>query len=87
MITLSLVSPDIQGTSASTGEGLYEGLDWVRSKLSQKEVKTTVVKPLKEVINSVQPSEVKKPLGKPDTSSWWSMITDYFTKTASPVAT
>ena len=67
---------DIQGTCATKGDGLYEGLDWVQSMLTSREVKKTVVKPVKEVINSVSPES--KPSGKPATRSWWTMITSYF---------
>jgi hypothetical protein len=71
---------DIQGTCATTGEGLYEGLDWMQSAITQKEAKKAVVKPVKEVINSVQSASSVKPSNKPDTIAWWSMITSYFTK-------
>ena len=45
----------MQGTCATTGEGLYDGLDWLQSTITQKEVKKAVVKPVKEVMNSMTP--------------------------------
>ncbi len=70
---------DIQGTCAVTGEGLYEGLSWLQSKLTQKAVKKAVIKPVKEVMNSVTPQEeTAKPSNKPNTQSWWTMLTSYF---------
>ena len=73
---------DVQGTCATTGEGLYEGLSWLQSTLTQREVKKAMVKPVKEVVKSVTtettPPSSDKPANKPDTSSWWSMISSYF---------
>lgn len=70
---------DIQGTCATTGDGLYDSLDWIQSTLTEREVKRTVIKPVKEVVSSVSP----KPSEKHDAQSWWTMITSYFAKTSS----
>ena len=70
---------DIEGTCATTGEGLYEALSWLQQTLTRKEVKKAVVKPVKEVVATVSPDQ--KPADKPNTGSWWSMLTNYFTKT------
>ena len=44
---------DIQGTSAVKGEGLYEGLDWLKDTLTAKEVVKSVSKPTAEVKDSL----------------------------------
>ena len=79
-ILMFLLCTDIQGTCATNGHGLYEGLDWLQQTLTGKEVKKAVVKPVKEVVASVSP-EQQKPADKPNSGSWWSMLTNYFTKT------
>ena len=43
-----LHSSDIQGTCATSGDGLYEGLSWLKQELTQKQIKTAVKKPLVE---------------------------------------
>ena len=76
----------MQGTCATTGEGLYDGFDWLQATITQKEVKKAVVRPVKEVVNSVTPeatSPSDKPVNKPNTNSWWNMLTSYFVKTSS----
>jgi hypothetical protein len=81
-------SIDIQGASATTGEGLHEGLNWVHAALTGADGKKALVEPVKEVINSVQPqdddSSAAKPSNKPNDITWWSMVTtcSYF-KTSS----
>ena len=78
---------DVQGTCATTGEGLYEGLSWLQSTLTQREVKKAVVKPVKEVVKSeITPLSSDKPAKKPVTSSWWGMISSYFKISPGPVS-
>ena len=76
---------DVQGTCATTGEGLYDGLNWLQATITQKEVKEAVVEPVKEVVDSVTPGggeatppAAGKQASKPSTRSWWSMLTGYF---------
>ena len=70
---------DIQGTSATSGEGLYEGLSWLQSKLTGKQAKKAVTQPIVEVKDSLS---AKNGL----VSSWFSSIASYFTKkTTEPV--
>jgi len=71
---------DVQGTCATSGEGLYDGLNWLQSTITKKEVKKAVVKPVQEVVDSVTlksgsapQDQADKPASKPSTSSWWRM--------------
>ena len=50
-----LVLADVQGSCATSGEGLYEGLEWLEAIITKKEVKKAVVNPIKEVVSSVSP--------------------------------
>ena len=75
--SIIIMYTDVQGTCATTGDGLYEGLDWATSTFNSRKMKQALVKPVNEVINSVSP----KPSGKPGTQSWWTTATRYFTKT------
>ena len=65
--------PDVQGTCAGSGDGLYEGLSWIQETLTNQEVKKSVVKPVKEVLSI--------PEGKPKSHTWWSTISNYFSLT------
>ncbi|XP_064393833.1 uncharacterized protein LOC135341252 [Halichondria panicea] len=65
----------IQGSCATKGDGLYEGLDWLKSTLTQQRLKKTMVKPVEETIPSLKNS-VK--------NSWWTSIASYFARAASP---
>ena len=65
-----LLSSDIQGTCATSGDGLYEGLSWLKQELTQKQIKTAVKKPLVETKNSVMKSSF--------ISSWFSSLSSYF---------
>lgn len=64
---------DIQASCATTGDGLYEGLSWLQTKLTGKQVKKSVTKPISEVKESITE---KNGL----ISSWFSSIASYFTK-------
>ena len=64
-------SSDIQGTCATTGEGLYEGLNWLHSVLTKNELKKAVIKPVKEML----PDDGD---GKKEELSWWNSIKRYF---------
>jgi len=61
---------DVQGTCATTGDGLYEGLSWLKEELTNQHVKTTVTKPLVETKNSATKSGL--------VSSWFSSLSSYF---------
>ena len=63
----------MQGTSATRGDGLYEGLSWVQSTLAQRELKESVFKPVKEIVAA--------PKGKTSSHTWWSVISNYFMHT------
>ena len=43
---------DVQGCVATTHEGLYEGLDWLRAQFASRDVKNVVTKPVKESVVS-----------------------------------
>ena len=49
-------SADIQGTSATIGDGLCEGLDWMQQELANRKAKEAVTKPLQETKDSFVPS-------------------------------
>ena len=44
-----LLYTDIQGSCATNGDGLYEGLDWLKNTLTAKHVNKSVSKPTAEV--------------------------------------
>ncbi len=69
-----MFSQSIQSTCAPTGDGLYEGLDWLKSALASKSVKESVVKPV---------NETKETLKKPQHTfaSLYSSVTSYFSGT------
>ncbi len=67
------VNADIQGSCATKGDGLYEGLDWLKSTLTQQRLKKTMVKPVEETIPSSK-NYVK--------NSWWTSIASYFVRAA-----
>lgn len=46
-------SLDITGCSAVTGEGLYEGLDWLHFKLTGKATEEYIKKPMNEATNAL----------------------------------
>ena len=69
-----LHSSDIQGTCATSGDGLYEGLSWLKQELTQKQIKTAVKKPLVETKDSVMKSSF--------ISSWLSSLSSYFMSSA-----
>ena len=69
-----LHSSDIQGTCATSGDGLYEGLSWLKQELTQKQIKTAVKKPLVETKDSVMKSSF--------ISSWLSSLSSYFMPSA-----
>ena len=64
---------DIQGTSATSGDGLYEGLTWLQQELTGKQMKKTVTKPIQETKDSIMKSGF--------VSSWLSALGNYFTFT------
>ena len=63
---------DIQGASAVKGEGLYEGLDWLKDTLTVKEVVKSVSKPTAEVKDSLTGK-------KGFLASWFPAISNYLT--------
>ncbi len=60
---------DIQATFAGNGDGLYEALDWLQEALSQKALKKSLIKPVKELSG---PEEKQK------SHTWWSTLSHYF---------
>ena len=66
---------DIQGTCATNGDGLYEGLDWLSSKITQKRLKKTIVKPVKETLAISKEGSTAK-------TSWWTSLSSYFVRAA-----
>jgi GTPase SAR1 family protein len=62
----------IQGASAVKGEGLYEGLDWLKDTLTAKEVVKSVSKPTAEVKDSLTGK-------KGFLASWFPAISNYLT--------
>ena len=66
-------STDIQGTCATSGDGLYEGLTWLQQELTGKQMKKTVAKPIQETKDSMMKSGF--------ISSWLSSLGSYFTFT------
>ena len=69
--------PDIQSTCATSGDGLYEGLDWLKGTLSKKMMKKTLTQPLTETAESASDAASKPSL----LSSWLSSISGYFHRT------
>ena len=71
----SCVYTDIQGSCATNGDGLYEGLDWLKTTLTAKHVKKSVSKPTAEVKDFL--------IGKNGfLSSWFHSLSNYFTHAA-----
>ena len=66
---------DLQPSCATTGDGLYEGLSWLHTKLTEKQVRKSVTKPISEVKES---TTEKNGL----ISSWFSSVASYFTKSS-----
>ena len=64
---------DIQGTCATSGDGLYNSLDWLQSALTQKEVKKVIVKPVQELTEMDTAKKSSQSL-----SSWLTSFTKYF---------
>ncbi|KAL5490815.1 hypothetical protein EMCRGX_G016002 [Ephydatia muelleri] len=64
----------IQSTCATSGDGLYEGLDWLENTLSKREIKKTLSQPLTETTKSASDTVSKPSL----LSSWLSSIGGYF---------
>ena len=74
------LSADIQGSCATNGDGLYEGLSWVQSTLTTKQMKKSVSQPTAEVKDSLT--------GKGGLlSSWVSSLSNYFTHNNSATVT
>lgn len=48
-----LTLTDIEGTSATNGDGLYEGLSWLQNQLTTKQLKKSVSQPTSEVKDSI----------------------------------
>ena len=65
------LNTDIQSTCATSGDGLHEGLDWLRDKLFKNGVKKTSPQPLTDKIRS-SASDTQFKLGF--MSSWLSSI-------------
>ena len=67
-----ILCTDIQGSCATNGDGLYEGLDWLKNTLTAKHVKKSISKPT---------SEVKHFLMRKNgfIASWLSSLSNYFT--------
>ena len=68
-----IFAADIQGTCATSGDGLYNSLDWLQSALTQKEVKKAIVKPVQELTEMDTAKKSSQSL-----SSWLTSFTKYF---------
>ena len=66
---------DIQGTCATTGNGLYDALDWLQSTLTHKEIKKAITKPLDEMTDKVAPPPEKTSYSL---GSWFTSLSKYF---------
>ena len=66
-------STDIQSSCATSGDGLYDGLEWVQDTLSKREVKKTLTQPLTETAKSASGTTSKPSL----LSTWVSSIGGY----------
>ena len=75
---LFFLSSDIQGTCATNGDGLYEGLTWLQTELTGKQIKKAVTKPIQETSDSVVKSGFF--------SSWFSSLSSYFAFTSTSVS-
>ncbi len=76
MFNLSMfVLADIQGSCAIKGDGLYEGLDWLKTTLTQQRLTKTLVKPVKEMEKTL-PTSKKDSIVK----SLWNSASSYFVK-------
>ena len=62
---------DIQSCCATLGDGLYDGLDWLKSSVENKAVKESIMKPVNETSEAIQ-----KPYNS--LSSMFSSISSYF---------
>lgn len=67
---------DIQGCSAVTGDGLFEGMDWIHQTITGKAVREALVKPVAETAESV--TKTKGML-----ASFYSSVSSYFVSTNS----
>lgn len=64
----------IQATCATSGDGLYEGLEWLKDTLSTREMKKTLTQPLTETAKSASTVASKQT----SVSSWLSSVSGYF---------
>ena len=69
----NLLHTDIQGSCATNGDGLYEGLDWLKNTLTAKHVKKSISKPTFEVKDFLMR---KNGL----ITSWFPSLSNYFTR-------
>ena len=70
-----LLYADIQGSCATNGDGLYEGLDWLKNTLTAKYVTKSVRKPTAEVKEFLMGKIGSLP-------SWFPSLSHYFTRAA-----
>ena len=68
----TILSADIQGTSATKGDGLCESLSWLQTHLITRRLKKGASKPANEVKESLTGKEGAY-------SGWFSSLTNYFT--------
>lgn len=71
-----IIVSDIQGCSATTGEGLFEGVDWIHETITGKAVKQALVKPVAETAESVAKTQGIL-------TSFYNSFTSYFVSTDS----
>ena len=69
---------DIQGTCATSGEGLYDALDWLQSTLTQKEIKKAITKPLDEMTKTDESHPATAEKTSYSLGSWLNSISKYF---------
>ncbi len=80
LFCVCFVLADIQGSCATVGDGLYEGLDWLKSTITQQRLGKSVTKPVNETI--VDP--VKTTLSSLEKDSYikslWTSVSSYFVR-------
>ena len=64
------ISTDIQPSCATSGDGLYNGLDWLHTQLTGEAVKKSVMKPIQETKDSVTKQSTL--------SSWFNSLSSYW---------
>ena len=72
---IKLKEKHIVGTVATTGDGLYEGLNWIHDALTKKDVKNEILTPLTETVD-----DARKLTQLSSQGSWSSYFKSYLSK-------